>query len=197
MGGRGSSSGFQKGQFKEKVNKVEKTIAGDKTETAYLFDDNGDIVFSQNDGAESYVMFTPTQVSFMPGKTLTHNHPSGTTFSCEDVGLFEVNQIKEIRAVTKDGTFSLSRSPDPTVEQKRMVGNFDLAIRNFQVFLDQEYNDMSDKFYSGDISQMEFQAGCDNLNSKFSEYRQEWLEDNASRHGYIYKFERGDESAKN
>lgn len=104
MGGRGSSSGLSNGSG---ISRVERKICHDEVESAYLFDTDGNVIFSKSDNTKNYVTFSEEQVKQFEDNILTHNHPGGSTFSCEDVSLLTYSKMQEIRATTSKGTFSL------------------------------------------------------------------------------------------
>ena len=49
---------------------------------------------------------------------------------------------------------------------------------------------MQRDYDSGQISREDFQNGCDLLNNQLSDIRNQWLEENAHKYGYIYKFQK-------
>ena len=79
----------------------------DSFETLTAFDDKGNMLFSKKGGAHSveYGAEGPKTTN----SVVTHNHPSGASFSSADVaGMVYWNQ-KEMRATGKEYTFSLKR----------------------------------------------------------------------------------------
>ena len=50
MGGRGSSSGLSNGSG---ISTVERKICHDEVESAYLFDTDGNVIFSKSDNTET------------------------------------------------------------------------------------------------------------------------------------------------
>lgn len=191
MGGRGGSSGFIGGN--NAIRKIEKSISEERTEIAYIFDDDGTIIFSKSDGKKDYVEFTPSQVEKLKGKILSHNHPSGSTFSVEDINMFEKMSIKEIRATTKSGTFSLSQNDtreEDTESKKEMAMIYSEAVRIYKKPLDKKYKEELNLYRESKISAEEFQNQCNILNSSVTNFQHEWLSEKASSYGYNYKFER-------
>lgn len=91
-----------------------------KVEHLYALDKNGAVLFKQ-EGEESTVRPTPRQVSQMieAGGTavVTHNHPSGKSFSSQDIMAMLAGNLAEIRAVGKEWTYSLS-DPDGKFREK-------------------------------------------------------------------------------
>ena len=90
-----------------KIAKVEDRIYKNKTESAVLFDKDGNKIFRQG-GSKSAVYFSPSQVKQMEGMTLTHNHPSGNPFSGADFNLFVTGKLDEVRAAGKYHNYSLT-----------------------------------------------------------------------------------------
>lgn len=80
------------------LNFIEDKIRNQNFESAALFKDDKLIFFK--DGEKSHVEFDDEEVSKMKGAVLTHNHPSGSSFSTADIMITWKQQIKEIRAVT-------------------------------------------------------------------------------------------------
>jgi hypothetical protein len=191
VGGRGASSGLAGSQ--SVLKNIENKICRDTVETAYLVDTNGNIIFSKSDNMNSCVSFSYEQLKMFEGNIITHNHPSGTTFSYEDVSLLTCHKCKEIRAATSSGTFSLMVYKN---SKNYKEGNLDFAIAykismelNITV-TDIEYEKMQRDYDSGQISREDFQNGCDLLNNQLSDIRNQWLEENAHKYGYIYKFQK-------
>lgn len=111
-GASGSGSGFGGksggGALARNLAAHEKTIrANDSFETLTAFDDNGNMLFSKKGGPHSveYGAEGPKTTNAV----VTHNHPSGASFSSDDVaGMVFFNQ-KEMRATGKEYTFSMKR----------------------------------------------------------------------------------------
>jgi hypothetical protein len=85
-------------------------------ERAGVYDKDGNQIFEKG-GQKNHVNFTGREMGYLPGNTLTHNHPGnhsngqyGSSFSDADIRLFSYNGLQEIRAITVDGRlFSLKR----------------------------------------------------------------------------------------
>jgi hypothetical protein len=114
MGSASRSGGLARGETEagysaalaRSVLKAEKEIKDNKYETAVIFDENGKEVF-RKEGTRAGVSY--------PGKydtdrIMTHNHPGpDSTFSSADLaGAVEFN-AKEVRAVSRNFTFSMKR----------------------------------------------------------------------------------------
>lgn len=99
----------------DKCREVEAKTVNRKTEKMTVIDDDGNITF-QKSGSSGRVSFNPVEGFKMNGKTITHNHPGefGGTFSGADVAVFTKFGLKSIRAVAKEGTYSLERTSKAT-----------------------------------------------------------------------------------
>lgn len=103
---RGATEAGYSAALARSVLKAEKEIKDNKYETAVIFDENGKEVF-RKEGTRAGVSY--------PGKydtdrIMTHNHPGpDSTFSSADLaGAVEFN-AKEVRAVSRNFTFSMKR----------------------------------------------------------------------------------------
>jgi len=77
---------------------VEAKISDQKYESAHFFDVDGNTVLAK-DGNKNSVVFDDADVQKMAGTVLTHNHPSGGSFSPEDIALGSTGSLKEVRAI--------------------------------------------------------------------------------------------------
>lgn len=82
-----------------------------KTEKAFVFAPDGTEVFSKSGGKKS-VSFSIAQAESMNGNILTHNHPTGSSFSKQDINLLIARDIQQIRAVGKDYVHTFSLKPN-------------------------------------------------------------------------------------
>ena len=88
----------------QQLHSLEDKIRNQKYETAAVVDKDGYMLLEKDGGVDSVDLSSPTERALMKGNTLTHNHPSGTMFSPQDLGYFAGNELEEIRATTEDGT---------------------------------------------------------------------------------------------
>lgn len=170
MGGRGSSSGLSNGSG---ISRVERKICHDEVESAYLFDTDGNVIFSKTDNTKNYVTFSEEQVKQFEDNILTHNHPGGSTFSCEDVSLLAYSKMQEIRATTSKGTFSLRANKDSKSYEGSLAFSEDYS---YSIYLrtkhcDGVYEKLLKDYRNFRIDEVEFQKGCDALNSEMAEFR--------------------------
>ena len=107
-GGSGSGFGRKGGALARNLEAHEKSIRGNQNyETLTAFDENGNMLFTKKGGAHSveYGADGPKTTNAV----VTHNHPSGGSFSWQDVGGMVFYNQKEMRATGKEYTFSLKR----------------------------------------------------------------------------------------
>ena len=88
----------------------EASIAGHKNEYGILYDSKGDRIFKKR-GTKDEITYTDDEWNKMPGGVLTHNHPSGATFSDSDIFMLYTSGIKELRAIGQDGVYVMRRPP--------------------------------------------------------------------------------------
>ena len=103
----GGGSGFLSDEGETRVRAVEDGIVGSPVEIGVAFDKDGNELFRVQ-GTEDSVSFSPDQVRMMVGQVLTHNHPTGSSFSPSDVLVAQQAGLKEIRAVGKDYVYKIS-----------------------------------------------------------------------------------------
>lgn len=84
----------------------EKSVVHQSYESAGLYSPDG-ILILMKDGNKHSVFFTDGEVAKMKGNILTHNHPSGSPFSKQDLDMLAYAKLKEIRAAGKNYTYSM------------------------------------------------------------------------------------------
>jgi hypothetical protein len=94
--------------FRRLLRQIEEDLVNRKTEKAVVLADDGRVVF-EKEGDESSVSFTPDELRLFEDKILTHNHPSGSSFSMADVNLATVWNLKGIRACGQYYRYYLNR----------------------------------------------------------------------------------------
>lgn len=170
---------------------VEAKTVNRKTEKMTLVDDSGNVILEKSGGKGS-VSFGGYETAHMgPTVTLTHNHPGefGGTFSGADVNILTKFDLRAIRAVGKEGTYSLERT-DKTMGLKSSTFNRDYSQQSNKVVrnLKSEYKKLKTKVVNKEMS-------ADAANKQIAEYRNSqcnslhtWLTQNAASYGYNYVF---------
>lgn len=171
---------------------VEAKTVNRKTEKMTLVDENGNVILEKSGGRGS-VSFGGYETAHMgPTVTLTHNHPGafGGTFSGADVNILTKFDLRAIRAVGKEGTYSLERTSQ-TMGLKQSTFNREYSQQSNRVVrnLKSEHKKLKTKVVNGEMS-------VDAANKQIAEYRNSqcnelhnWLTQNAASYGYSYVFE--------
>ena len=96
------------------IHDIEDKIRHQDFESAACVDKDGNVLFFK-DGKQSEVRFTDEETEMVKGNTLTHNHPSSTMFSPQDVDYWLGSEMQEIRVTTREGiSYSLARGENFT-----------------------------------------------------------------------------------
>lgn len=99
-------------KFSLPMDQLEAAILNQDYETAGIYNEQAGIMFIK-DGEKSSVSFTPAEIKLMYGSVVTHNHPSGGTFSQQDIIMLGYAQLKEIRAIGRGTNYIYSlENPD-------------------------------------------------------------------------------------
>lgn len=133
----------------EDMRKFEEKSAGLKHEEAAVYDKNGKPLF-KNTGTASQVTFTDEQLAQMKGAVVTHNHPSGSSFSATDIELMTRTGAAEIRVATPDYFYSV---------RPRSAAGYDLS-KNALNFLEKYKKEtaiaLSGKYHKGKWTQRKY-----------------------------------------
>lgn len=188
MGGRGGSfyRVAESATYRNALARVEDGIKHDRVETAVLLNKNGKIVFTESQGYTDSVYFSPDQVSQMKDQILTHNHPSGSTFSGADIDLLVQNDLKEIRATSADQTYRLRKMNGTFPDKSKFAQDFTAARQANTAACDKKYHQYQNSFNAGSITQSEFADKCVALTKELNALNSDWLKTNARRYGYRY-----------
>ena len=92
--------------FNRALVNIESQIVKSPIEIGVIVDDAGKAIV-RREGTASKIVFSPEDLSKISGNTVTHNHPSGMTFSDADIALALGFGAKSIRAVGEDLTYVL------------------------------------------------------------------------------------------
>lgn len=162
-----------------------------KNEKMSLVNENGDIVHEKR-GSQSRVNFNDYDVAMLGEDiTLTHNHPGeyGGTFSGADVNVLTKYNLRAIRAVGAEGTYSLERKSHTTGLKASFFNQAygDLS-RDVSIKLTNERDKMLKKVNRGDISVEDANRHLANVRNKECERMHNWLIQNAESYTYNYVF---------
>lgn len=178
-------------RYREKLQDADKLIRDRKYEIAVLIDKNGKTLFVETQNNTGSVKFTPQQSAMMKGNTLTHNHPSGSTFSVADIDTLERTGLYKIKAVGEKDGYEL----DYTItRKKKTTPGFKDEYEKYQKERKKEHNAYYNKIKAdnaaGKISDEEYNKKVVKLNKKVNNEGRKWLKKNASKFGYKYSEKR-------
>jgi len=92
----------------ENLKAAEDDIRNLPYEKARVFDSDGNLILKKT-GEKSHVAFTPDEMASFKDAILTHNHPSGSSFSSADLVFARHTDMLEIRAVSTKYDYSIKR----------------------------------------------------------------------------------------
>lgn len=95
-------------EAKEELLLDERSLISREKETAIVYSSDGKFLF-QKRGTVDTVNFTKSEIKKMSGCIVSHNHPSGGSFSADDIALLANSKIAELRAITASGVYYMRR----------------------------------------------------------------------------------------
>lgn len=172
------------------IHDIEDRIRNQDFESAACIDNDGNVLFFK-DGEEAQVVFTRQESAMMQGNTLTHNHPSSSIFSREDVDCWVDNNIQEIRATNRLGiTYSLQQGEN---YNKADGESFTLSFRiNQGQALRKAQKTLDDRGYQWKIASGEVTVEQANVEFRkiLNKEMTSWCEKAAPKHGIIFSVEK-------
>lgn len=175
----------------DKCKAVEAKTVKRKTEKMTVIDDDGNVVFEKSGGKGS-VSFSRGQAMAMEGKTITHNHPGefGGTFSHADVNVFTKYGLKSIRAVAKEGTYSIEKTQKATPQSgKKFRDEYREIERKGTSALNSLYKKIKSKFMRGEISADSANEQLGDKRTQICNEHHEYIKRVAESYGYRYYYE--------
>lgn len=152
-------------EAKEELLQDEKSLSARKKETAVVYDADGNFLF-QKRGGESEVSFSRAEAKKLKGCIVSHNHPSGTSFSAQDIVLLHDSKAAEVRVSTVGGAYYLR--PPRTWPEEIDTGNKIIAQR--KKIEDEVKKECQALYRAGKITKIErFHRLVDETNRKFAE----------------------------
>ena len=136
---------------KTELRKDEKSLSGREKETAVVYDSRGRYLFTKR-GNERSVDFTWTEIRKMKNGIVSHNHPSGASFSIADWKLFKKAKLQELRALGKEGIYYIRVDENIKILQKLQDDEFIELCEEIRRKVRKEYHNL---YKSGKISKQE------------------------------------------
>lgn len=192
-GGSATSSGQPKNPAKEgknhqdTVRNIEDKRRKQNYESAAIVDGKGKVILDK-DGAKSSVSFSNLEVRMMRGNTLTHNHPSGSNFSVEDVNMLVKSGLNEIRATRPQGGVYSLKQVSTNANAHQFVQEYHSNYKKNQNATQNKLDSMDygEKIMKGKMTAE--QANRD-FRSNISMLNGTWLYKNAPKYGYKFALE--------
>lgn len=126
---------------KEKLYRDERILAGNRYETAIVYDADGNVVFKKK-GTADEVKFTAEERKKMKGCVVTHNHPNGGGFSGADIYFAKKYKITEMRACEGRGAFVI-KTPKKWPAEFTSADAVDKAINSIYANVGSKYRDIA------------------------------------------------------
>ena len=162
------------------VHEAENGIRDDKTETAIVFDSEGNILLKKGEGKTSSVSFTPDESKLFADAIFTHNHPSGSTFSEADLKTALTAGVREMRACHKSGAYVLKR----TFEIGQLVpAKYKDFYKDYTKAFNKYKKTIVDHIWESSEQTLKDANDCNNM---LSEFRKDWLRTYAKDYGWEY-----------
>jgi hypothetical protein len=161
-------------KLEETLRKSEMAIKDLDYEVAHIIDTDGNLIHVEN--GQRYEVDPPA--ALVKGNILTHNHPSGECFfSLDDIRLIIEEDGYELRAVTQDGRFvSFKKAAEAT--DTTIADNMENAeLYGIKLFLSADKRAIS--IYGINRTTEQLIKEAENIVN-------EWLTNNAPKHGYIF-----------
>jgi hypothetical protein len=93
-----------------KIMDIEKNFINRDTEYGIGFDTKGNQIFETISGNKYTVKIPLDDKEKLRGNIFTHNHPTNDTFSPDDIEVMISLGMKEIRAITEHGVYSMENN---------------------------------------------------------------------------------------
>ena len=107
----------------------EKSVRSNNTESFYAEDGAGDKILFKN-GSKSHVEFSPEEMARMRtynNISVSHNHPSSSSFSLDDLIFGSRVNAGELRVVTKDFDYTYTPSSTGWESEQNILVKYDYA----------------------------------------------------------------------
>lgn len=95
-------------EARQELLKSEKSLKDRVRETLEVYDAKGNYIMTKRGGSNS-VRLRPVDFLKLRGAVVTHNHPSGGSFSADDIKFLKNTLISELRVSTKDCVYYIRK----------------------------------------------------------------------------------------
>lgn len=192
--GKGKNSNSQSKTNNNTSNNVHKKVSDYENknhslnyETGAVFDDDGNTIVEFS-GQEHEIFISDEDMKKLEGKTFTHNHPNGSTFSRDDlVSGFLTGKVKELRATTPQGvTFSLKSNGNSNDElTKKMIAEYQqVSLRATRQFKEKCIREIK----MGTLSLDDYNKNMYNMFQPYLHQKLDnFFEQHAEEYGFTYR----------
>lgn len=165
-------------EAKKELLMDEKALSVREKETAVVYSPDGKFLF-QKRGSSEEVSFSVGEFFKLKGAVITHNHPSGGSFSGRDILLLKKSKAAELRVITKSGVYYMR----PPQQWSKEIDTLE-KINSVRDELKKEVAKKYQKLYlNGEINKAQrYQMASNEVNKIFAErygieYGKETFED--------------------
>nr|DAZ00616.1 MAG TPA: minor capsid protein [Caudoviricetes sp.] len=152
-------------EAKRELHKSEQSIGKRTKETMEIYDATGKFIMSKR-GGESSVRISLKDYTKLKNAVVTHNHPSGGSFSFTDLKFLKRMPISELRVAVSDGAYYI-RKPDKWPEELKDIQYMEKIYKQIEKSLKSKYQRM---YNEGRITKSErYQMYRNDVNKTFSE----------------------------
>ena len=179
---------------RDSIIKWESKRQNSKVEYAFVTDENGVAVANEIRGGKKSTRIYSSM--FKNNGILTHIHPRdningnhlGGTFSEADLQTLGMHDIKTIRAVAKEGTYSISKTNN--FKRSEFLSYINGMDRKMKMEVSKQVKPIHAEYYSGKITREEAnKRSIKVFNTQLVKMHNDLI-DNASKYGYNYTLER-------
>lgn len=152
-------------EAREEILKAEKSIKNRKRETMEVYSASGKYIMTKR-GDSNSVSLSVFDYRKLKNAVVTHNHPSGGSFSTDDIKFLKAMPISELRVSTDEGTYFI-RKPDNWPKEINTGKKIEEVITDIKKELKPKYQRMYNR---GEISKRQrHQMFINEVNQVFSE----------------------------
>lgn len=152
-------------EARKELLKSEKSISNRSKETMEVYGPQGNYIMTKR-GSVNRVSMSILEYRKLQKAVVTHNHPSGGSFSFEDLRFLKNTPISELRVAAESGVFYM-RKPEKWREEINTTEKMKKEIEKIQKELKPKYRELYNK---GDITKIErHRMFSDEVNRRFAE----------------------------
>lgn len=170
--------------YKNFIEQTEsRIVVNTSVEEAVCCTREGKQLFSHT-GISNRVDFSSDQLQQMKDAVLTHNHPSGGTFSTSDVELFAKRNLFRIRATSANVSYQLERKNN--ADGDGLLSGYKKAQEEIARAKNRALSELKKDYLKGKITNTDIQEKMTEIYSKSNSDADNWLKENAQNFGYRY-----------